>query len=104
MPRDDRWVSDIYLVRGVVVQAGVPPLEFVEINPVIDYVPQFHSAIEIIRIDAFVFERLPQPLDEDVSKPAAGSTPAPLAEDICRQESPEMREIKPGQQVACHLI
>ncbi len=31
------------------------------------------------------------------------STRCPVARDICRKETPEMREIKPGHHVACHF-
>jgi oligopeptide/dipeptide ABC transporter ATP-binding protein len=36
-------------------------------------------------------------------RPAAASTPCPLAQGICRSERPVLREVAPGQEAACHF-
>jgi oligopeptide transport system ATP-binding protein len=50
------------------------------------------------------------PLGGDLPNPAHPpigcnfSTRCPLANEICRQIEPELREVAPGHKVACHLV
>jgi oligopeptide transport system ATP-binding protein len=49
-------------------------------------------------------------LEGDIPNPASPppgcvfSTRCPLATDVCKQEPPEYREVKPGHFIACHLV
>jgi peptide/nickel transport system ATP-binding protein len=44
----------------------------------------------------------PSPIDPKPGCRFAGR--CPFAEDACRQTTPELREIRPGHRVACHLV
>jgi len=76
-------------------------------EPLHPYTQALLSAVPIpsidVKIDRIILEGdVPSPIN-----PKPGCRFAPrcrLAGDICRQETPELREVRPGRMVACHFV
>ncbi|NLM44406.1 MAG: ABC transporter ATP-binding protein [Clostridiales bacterium] len=76
-------------------------------EPLHPYTQALLSAVPIpsidVKIDRIILEGdVPSPIN-----PRPGCRFAPrcrLAGDICRQETPELREVRPGRMVACHFV
>jgi oligopeptide/dipeptide ABC transporter ATP-binding protein len=104
-----RHISDrmavMYLGKFMELASGIE----ISANPLHPYTQALMSAVPVP--DPEVEEtRQRIILEGDIPSPAHPpqgcnfNTRCPLAEDICFQEEPEFREIKPGHFVACHLI
>ena len=103
-----RHISDRIAVMyvGRVVELG--PWRAVLDQPLHPYTGALRDAIPApepappgARVEAPLLGEVPDP-----AKPPPGCPfhpRCPLAEDICRRERPELLELKPGQQAACHV-
>ena len=65
-------------------------------------VPVFSQKIDHTKKRIILEGEIPSPMDPP--KGCVFSTRCSYAQDICRQQSPEMREMEPGHQVACHFM
>ena len=65
-------------------------------------VPVFSQKIDHTKKRIILEGEIPSPMDPP--KGCVFSTRCSYAQDICRQQSPEMREMEPGHHVACHFM
>ena len=61
-----RRLAAVCLGRGSPVQRRVWPLKVVKADPITDQAPGLEAVGDLVQVDRLVFERAPQPLDEDV--------------------------------------
>jgi len=76
-------------------------------NPLHPYTQALLSAIPIPKVDVqkekIILEGdVPSPIDVPTGCKFQGR--CPIVEDICRVEKPELREVLPGHEVACHMV
>jgi oligopeptide/dipeptide ABC transporter ATP-binding protein len=104
-----RYASDRMAVMylGSLIELG--PSDNVYFSPLHPYTqvlvasnPEPDPAYERTRLQTTIAGEIPSPVN---LKPGCRfASRCPMAEDRCRQETPLLREIKPGHQAACHLI
>src|SRR5439155_801662 len=70
-PRPRRGLHSISFARRPAIQGRMRPCSIVIADPGADAGPGLASRLESMEIDAFVFERSPQPFDEHIVHPAA---------------------------------
>ena len=61
-----RRLAAVCLGRGPPGQRCVRPLEVVKADPITDQAPGLEAVGDFVQVDRLVFERAPQPFDEDV--------------------------------------
>ena len=102
-----KHISDRVLVMYLGKMAELASSDELFANPLHPYTQALLSAVPLPNPRA---RRERQILQGDLPSPAnpppgcVFHTRCPIAEDICRREIPEWREVKPGHHVACHLV
>jgi oligopeptide transport system ATP-binding protein len=97
-----RRVGVMYL--GQIVELG--PAKLVEEDALHPYTRALLSSVlpvdpESAQEQVVVYGEVPSPIN-----PPHGcrfNTRCPLVMDVCREQEPQLREVKPGHWVACHL-
>lgn len=104
-----RYVSDRMAVMylGSLVEIG--PADQVYFSPLHPYTrllvasnPEPDPVLERQRDDVVISGEIPSPVNLGAACRFAGR--CPLAEPRCHAERPLLRELRPGHQVACHLV
>ncbi len=102
-----KHISDRVLVMYLGKMAELASADELFANPLHPYTQALLSAVPLPNPRA---RRERQILQGDLPSPAnpppgcVFHTRCPIAEDICRREIPEWREVKPGHHAACHLV
>ena len=66
----------VNLIRGPSVKRRMPTLFVVEANPVVQAVVEFGAAVKCMQVEVVMFDRPPEPLDEDVVLTSAAAVHA----------------------------
>ncbi len=102
-----KHISDRVLVMYLGKMAELASADELFANPLHPYTQALLSAVPVPNPDV---RRERQILQGDLPSPAnpppgcVFHTRCPIAEDVCRREIPEWREVKPAHFTACHLV